>query len=119
MLTNCNALSTQRLQNTTVDFKRHVQMLTEMKKDLSQVFERIRKLKIKLANQYPKQFAGKAAEAGWCSERSWEVHILVIEFFTMFHQFHFIRDLAFALISSVLSSVFHVADTCMYVMYRM
>ena len=64
MLTNCNALSAQRLQNTTVDFKRHVQMLTDMKKDLNQVFERIRKLKTKLANQYPKQFAGKKSGEG-------------------------------------------------------
>ncbi|XP_037084839.1 kxDL motif-containing protein CG10681-like [Pollicipes pollicipes] len=63
MLTNCNALSAQRLQNTTVDFKKHVQMLTDMKKDLSQIFERIRKLKAKLSSQYPKQFADAANRA--------------------------------------------------------
>ncbi|KAF0290148.1 KxDL motif-containing protein [Amphibalanus amphitrite] len=68
MLTNCNALSAQRLQNTTVDFKRHVQMLTEMKKDLSQVFERIRKLKTKLTNQYPKQFAEAANRTALAEE---------------------------------------------------
>ncbi len=59
MLVNCNALSSTRFQNGELDFKKHTQMLTEMRKDVDNIFRRIRAIKAKLASQYPKQYEGK------------------------------------------------------------
>jgi len=42
MLLNFNVLSTARYESTQLDFRRHVQMLIETKKDLDIVFKRIR-----------------------------------------------------------------------------
>ncbi|CAG7730291.1 unnamed protein product [Allacma fusca] len=56
MLVNCNALSAARFQNAFHDFKKHTQMLAEMKKDMDNVFRRIRNIKAKLANQHPQAF---------------------------------------------------------------
>ncbi|XP_067003024.1 kxDL motif-containing protein CG10681 isoform X1 [Anabrus simplex] len=57
MLTNCNALSVNRLKSAGTEFKKHTQLLLEMKKDLENIFKRMRVLKTKLANQYPEAFA--------------------------------------------------------------
>lgn len=58
MLVNCNALSQVHLQKATQEFKKHIQMLNEMKKDLDNIFKRIKALKAKTAQQYPQQFQG-------------------------------------------------------------
>ena len=57
MLVNCNALSATRFQNAVQDFKKHTQMLAEMKKDMDSVFRRVRVIKAKLAQQHPQAFA--------------------------------------------------------------
>lgn len=59
MLTNCNALSVNRLKSAGAEFKKHTQLLLEMKKDLDNIFKRIRVMKTKLASQYPLAFSGK------------------------------------------------------------
>lgn len=53
MLLNCNLLSESRLKTTEEDFKKHVKMIGEMKKDLDFIFKKIRTLKAKLNTQYP------------------------------------------------------------------
>lgn len=53
MLLNCNALSESRLKTTQEDFKQHVKMIGEMKKDLDFIFKKIRTIKAKLSTQYP------------------------------------------------------------------
>jgi len=57
MLTNCNALSVNRLKSAGAEFKKHTQLLLEMKKDLDNIFKRIRVMKTKLASQYPQAFS--------------------------------------------------------------
>lgn len=57
MLTNCNALSVNRLASAGTEFKKHTQLLVDMKKDLDQIFRRISTLKNRLSNQYPQAFA--------------------------------------------------------------
>ncbi|PNF22034.1 KxDL motif-containing protein CG10681 [Cryptotermes secundus] len=57
MLTNCNALSVNRLKSAGAEFKKHTQLLLEMKKDLDTIFRRIRVMKTKLASQYPQAFS--------------------------------------------------------------
>ncbi|XP_026294416.1 kxDL motif-containing protein CG10681 isoform X1 [Frankliniella occidentalis] len=57
MLTNCNALSVNRLASAGTEFKKHTQLLVDMKKDLDQIFRRINSLKARLSNQYPQAFA--------------------------------------------------------------
>lgn len=59
MLTNCNALSVNRLKSAGTEFKKHTQLLLEMKKDLDSIFKRIRVMTTKLASQYPEAFSGK------------------------------------------------------------
>jgi Uncharacterized conserved protein. len=59
MLTNCNALSVNRLKSAGTEFKKHTQLLLEMKKDLDNIFKRIRVMKTKLAAQYPQAFSGE------------------------------------------------------------
>ncbi|XP_059480980.1 kxDL motif-containing protein CG10681 [Neocloeon triangulifer] len=56
MLINCNALSAGRLQMAQAEFKKHSQLLMEMKKDLENIFKRTRALKSKLSTQYPQAF---------------------------------------------------------------
>ncbi|XP_053618335.1 kxDL motif-containing protein CG10681 [Plodia interpunctella] len=53
MLTNCNQLSASRLRAASVEFKKHTQLLLEMKKDLEFIFKKIRAIKSKLSSQYP------------------------------------------------------------------
>ncbi|XP_017773413.1 PREDICTED: kxDL motif-containing protein CG10681 [Nicrophorus vespilloides] len=57
MLTNCNALSALRLKTVGPEFKKHTQMLLDMKKDLDYIFKKIRLIKGKLSNQHPQAFA--------------------------------------------------------------
>lgn len=57
MLLNCNALSQSRLKSATDDFKRHVKLLSEMKKDLDYIFRKVRIIKQKLQQQYPAIYA--------------------------------------------------------------
>lgn len=57
MLTNCNALSASRLKTAGAEFKKHTQVLIEMKKDLDYIFKKIRVIKGKLNAQYPQAFA--------------------------------------------------------------
>ncbi|CAG9860316.1 unnamed protein product [Phyllotreta striolata] len=57
MLTNCNALSASRLKSVGPEFKKHVQLLLETRKDLEYVFKKIRVIKTKLSAQYPDAFA--------------------------------------------------------------
>lgn len=57
MLTNCNALSASRLKSVGPEFKKHIQLLLETKKDLDYVFKKIRAIKTKLSSQYPEAFA--------------------------------------------------------------
>ncbi|XP_041362554.1 kxDL motif-containing protein CG10681-like [Gigantopelta aegis] len=57
MLINFNMLSAQRCETTSQDFKKHTQMLYEMKKDLDIVFKRIRTLKQRLTKMHPEAFA--------------------------------------------------------------
>lgn len=57
MLLNCNALSQSRLKQANDDFKRHVKLLTDMKKDLDYIFRKVRIIKNKLSQQYPVAYA--------------------------------------------------------------
>lgn len=57
MLTNCNALSASRLKTVGPEFKKHTQLLVDMKKDLDYIFKKIRVIKNKLSSQYPQEFA--------------------------------------------------------------
>lgn len=57
MLTNCNALSASRLKTVAPEFKKHTQMLVDMKKDLDYIFKKIRAIKTKLSSQHPNEFA--------------------------------------------------------------
>lgn len=57
MLTNCNALSASRLKTVGPEFKKHTQLLVDMKKDLDYIFKKIRVIKTKLSSQYPQEFA--------------------------------------------------------------
>lgn len=56
MLTNCNALSQNRLKNVTEDYKKNCKLLIEMKKDLEYTFKKIRTIKGKLETKYPEAF---------------------------------------------------------------
>jgi len=53
MLLNCNALSQSRFKSANEEFKKHVKLLTEMKKDLDHIFRKIRSIKVKVTQQYP------------------------------------------------------------------
>ncbi|XP_072754958.1 kxDL motif-containing protein CG10681 [Anoplolepis gracilipes] len=56
MLTNCNQLSVHRLKTAGTEFKKHIALLVEMKRDLDYIFKRIRLVKNKLSQQYPQAF---------------------------------------------------------------
>ena len=63
MLLNFNVLSSNRYQASVGEFKKHTQILVDMKKDLDIVFKRIRKLKQTLSANYPEAFISLAEEA--------------------------------------------------------
>jgi len=56
MLVNCNALSQIHLQKANQEFKKHIQLLNEVKKDLDNIFKRVKALKAKAAVQYPESY---------------------------------------------------------------
>jgi len=58
MLFNCNAVSASRFQNAARDFKKHTALLQEMRKDVDNIFRRIRSIKAKISQQYPQAYAG-------------------------------------------------------------
>jgi len=49
MLSNCNSLSSSRLERASKDFKQHISNLNEMKKDLESIFKRIKSIKSKVS----------------------------------------------------------------------
>lgn len=57
MLTNVNSLSATRVEKAQMDFKKHTQVVVEMKKDLENIFKRIRAIKSKVASQHPEAFS--------------------------------------------------------------
>eukprot|EP00088_Acartia_fossae_P003824 TRINITY_DN11640_c0_g1_i1.p1 TRINITY_DN11640_c0_g1~~TRINITY_DN11640_c0_g1_i1.p1 ORF type:complete len:156 (-),score=26.22 TRINITY_DN11640_c0_g1_i1:51-518(-) len=57
MLTNVNSLSATRLEKAQTDFKKHTQMIVDMKKDLDIIFKRIGQIKCKVASQHPTAYA--------------------------------------------------------------
>ena len=72
MLVNCNALSQIHLQTANMEFKKHVQLLNEVKKDLENIFKRVKIMKAKAAAQYPHQFEG-------CSNNAIEENMLELK----------------------------------------
>ncbi|KAI9268115.1 hypothetical protein BDA99DRAFT_435988 [Phascolomyces articulosus] len=50
-----NAFSKARYQNINKHFESHTVMLKEMKRDLDSVFTKLRKIKSKLEQKYPKE----------------------------------------------------------------
>lgn len=56
MLLNFNRLSDARYEQTQKDFKKHIHLLHDMRKDLDNIFRRIRVLKHRLNAQYPQAF---------------------------------------------------------------
>lgn len=58
MLTNCNALSSNRFKLASADFKKHMNLILGMKKDLNYIFKRIKLIKEKLAATYPAAYEG-------------------------------------------------------------
>ncbi|XP_052795895.1 kxDL motif-containing protein 1-like [Mya arenaria] len=56
MLINFNILSANRFSITSSQFRRHTQLLYDMKKDLDTIFKRIRVIKQKLAKSHPEAF---------------------------------------------------------------
>ncbi|XP_049880211.1 kxDL motif-containing protein CG10681 [Pectinophora gossypiella] len=56
MLTNCNQLSASRLRAASAEFKKHTQLLMDMRKDLEFIFKKIRAIKTKLSSQYPESY---------------------------------------------------------------
>ncbi|XP_075985277.1 kxDL motif-containing protein 1 [Anticarsia gemmatalis] len=61
MLTNCNQLSASRLRAASAEFKKHTQLLLEMRKDLEFIFKKIRAIKTKLSTQYPDAYKSAVA----------------------------------------------------------
>lgn len=53
MLLNCNALSNGRLKAANDDFKKHIKLINDMKKDLDHIFKKIRNIKSRIGVQYP------------------------------------------------------------------
>lgn len=56
MLLNFNILSKARYETTQHEFRKHTQLLSDMKIDLDNVFKRIRNLKTTLSKNYPTAF---------------------------------------------------------------
>lgn len=81
MLTNCNALCASRLKTVGPEFKKHTQLLQEMKKDLDYIFKKIRAIKTKLSAQYPDAFAEaqRSSLAEECEEDDCKAECAVTE----------------------------------------
>ncbi|KAF6202841.1 hypothetical protein GE061_003246 [Apolygus lucorum] len=61
MLINCNTLCVTRLKTASTEFRKHTQVLVDMKKDLDNIFKRIQTLKTRTKTQYPEAFAVASA----------------------------------------------------------
>ncbi|KAK6628849.1 hypothetical protein RUM43_002665 [Polyplax serrata] len=57
MLTNCNALSSNRFKLASAEFKKHMNLILGMKKDLNYIFKKIKLIKERLAVSHPEAFA--------------------------------------------------------------
>jgi len=79
MLTNVNSLSATRLEKAQTDFKKHTQLVVDMKKDLENVFKRIRNIKSKMAAQYPQAYAAVQKEEEETGEEDDEYDIMIRE----------------------------------------
>lgn len=75
MLSNCNSLSATRLDRALRDFRVHTQHINGLKKELDQVFKRIRTIKTKVAQQYPDAYRASGAQAGAVREEDDEYDI--------------------------------------------
>ncbi|XP_055315253.1 kxDL motif-containing protein CG10681 [Sitodiplosis mosellana] len=53
MLLNCIALSNGRLKVANDDFRKHIKLINDMKKDLDYIFKKIRNIKSRIGIQYP------------------------------------------------------------------
>lgn len=56
MLINFNILSANRFAITSQQYRRHTQLMYEMRRDLDSIFKRIRVIKHKLGKAYPDSF---------------------------------------------------------------
>lgn len=78
MLLNCNALSNGRLKAANDDFKKHIKLINDMKKDLDYIFKKIRSIKSRIGIQYPQAMnehmrkVGQKPKTGSLSEESRE-----------------------------------------------
>jgi hypothetical protein len=63
MLVNSTTVSALRSQNSVQDFRRHVALLRDMKKDLDVVFKKIRGLKARIKDRYPDAYAVGASRS--------------------------------------------------------
>lgn len=75
MLSNCNSLSQTRLERALRDFRGHTQHINGLKKELEQVFKRIRVIKSRVAQQYPEAFKASGAQIGPIKEEDDEYDI--------------------------------------------
>jgi KxDL motif-containing protein 1 len=62
-LETCNSLSYQRLEAYTPEFKQHVKLLVDMKKDLESVYKRLRIIQTKVAKLYPTNYVNAVSKA--------------------------------------------------------
>ena len=65
-LASLNDISETTFMKCSADFKQHIKMLQDMKKQLDSIFRRIRNLKVKAASLYPEAYAKAELE---CAER--------------------------------------------------
>ncbi|GAV07105.1 hypothetical protein RvY_16981 [Ramazzottius varieornatus] len=56
-LETCNSLSAQRLETYVPEFRQHVKLLGDTKKDLDSVYRRLRLIQAKISKLYPKEYA--------------------------------------------------------------
>merc|ERR1719189_1068703 len=77
MLSNCNSLSATRLERALRDFRGHTQHINGLKKELDQVFKRIRSIKTKIAQQYPEAYKGTGVQMGPVQEEDDEYDIQI------------------------------------------
>ncbi|XP_055338306.1 kxDL motif-containing protein CG10681-like [Paramacrobiotus metropolitanus] len=62
-LDTCNTLSHQRIDAYATDFKHHVKLLLEMKKDLESLYKRLRIVQTKVSKLYPANYADAVSKA--------------------------------------------------------
>nr|CAG4641160.1 EOG090X0CBU [Eulimnadia texana] len=56
MLVNCNSLSQAHFAKASQELKRHVELLVSVKRDLDNIFKRVRVLKGRVKSQYPEAY---------------------------------------------------------------